>query len=136
MGKKDDLRDRLFKVTSNFSGPQLDEPLPSLEQWEYVPTEKHEPDPSNKRAHPRKNVPVYGIFETEFLKFRASAKNISAGGVLIDPKINLSLNQLINMTFVHRTLNVPVQTKGKVVRVDADGVGIQFNKAVPIMSSL
>jgi hypothetical protein len=136
MGKNDDLRDRLFKVTSEFTGPQLEEPLPSLEHWEYESTEDHEPDPQNNREHPRKDVPVYGIFETEHVKFRASAKNISVGGVLIDPKINLTLNELINMTFVHRNLTVPVQIKGVVVRVGADGTGIQFNRAVPIMSSL
>ncbi|MBW1694821.1 MAG: hypothetical protein JRJ41_11885 [Deltaproteobacteria bacterium] len=34
MEKKDDLRDRLFKVTSDFK-EQMEKPLPSLDQWEH-----------------------------------------------------------------------------------------------------
>ena len=166
--KKKHIRNRLFKVISDFSEAQRENPLQGLEQWDYEPADmrkyglneqgesppqgleqwEYEPDSHDKREHPRKDVPVYGIFETEFLKFRASAKNISAGGVLIDPKINLSLNQLINietdlplneymfMTFFHRNFYMPIRANGKVVRVGSDGVGIQFNEAVPIMSSL
>ena len=128
--KKKDIRDRLFKVVSDFSGPQIEEPLPSLEQWE------HDPDSSNNMRHTRKDVPLYGIFETLNGQFRASAKNVSEGGVLIDPETDLSLNEFINMTFVHRRFNIPVKTNGKVVRVDSNGVGIQFNKIIPVMSDL
>ena len=130
MGEKDDIRNRLFKVISDFSGPQIEEPLPSLEQWE------HEPNSSEIRKHPRKDVPVYGIFETSNSKFRASTKNVSEGGVLIEPEIDLSLYEFISMTFVHEKLNAPIQTKGKVIRVDSRGVGIQFDRVVSVMSSL
>ena len=128
--KKKEIRDRLFKVISDFSGPQIEKPLQSMEQWEY------EPNFPDKREHPRKDVSVYGIFETIDSRFRASTKNVSVGGVLIDPETDLSLHEYLYMTFVNRKFNVPVQTNGKVVRVDSDGVGIQFNKVVPAMSSL
>ncbi len=132
--KKKDIRDRLFKVVSDFSGPQIEEPLPSLEQWEHESTE--ESYSFDNREHPRKDVPVYGIFETINEQFRASTKNISVGGVLIDPETDLSLNDFVFMTFVNRKLNVPVRTNGKVVRVDSNGVGIKFNKIIPAMSTL
>ena len=130
MGKNDYLRDRLFKVTSDFRKPQKEESVPSSEQWAY------EPNSHDKREHPRKDVPVYGIFETENSQFRALTKNVSTGGVLVDFEAQLSFHEHINITFIHRNFNAPVRTNGKVVRVDSDGVGIQFNKAVPIMSSL
>jgi hypothetical protein len=128
--KKKDIRDRLFKVVSDFSGPQIEEPLPTLEQWEHVPE-----SPDNRR-HPRKDVPIYAIFDTLNGQFRASAKNISEGGVLIDPETDLSLNEFIHMTFFHRKFNIPAQTNGKVVRIDSNGVGIQFNKILPVISDL
>ena len=89
-----------------------------------------------KREHLRKDSSVYGIFETIDSQFRASTKNISMGGVLIDPETHLSFHENIYMTFFHRKFNVPVRTDGKVVRVDPDGVGIQFDQAIPAMSSL
>ena len=135
MEKKDDLRDRLFKVTSDFK-EQMEKPLPSLEQWEHESTEEHEPNFLEKREDLRKDVSVYGIFETIDSQFRASTQNVSMGGVLIDPETDLSLNEFIYMTFVNRKFNVPVRTNGKVVRVDSNGVGIQFNKVIPAMSSL
>jgi hypothetical protein len=135
MEKKDDLRDRLFKVTSDFK-EQMEKPLPSLDQWEHESTEEHEPNFPEKREHLRKDVSVYGIFETENEQFRASTKNVSEGGVLIGPEIHLTSHENMYMTFFHRNFNSSVGTNGKVVRVDSDGVGIQFNKVVPAMSSL
>jgi len=129
METKFDVRDRLFKVTSDFK-EQMEKPLPSLEQWEHESTEEHEPNFLEKR------VSVYGIFETIDSQFRASTQNVSMGGVLIDPETQLSLHEEIYMSLFHKNFKSPVQTNGKVVRVDSDGVGIQFDRVVPVMSSL
>ena len=133
--KKKDVRDRLFKVTSDFSS-QMKKPLPSLEQWEHEPTEDDEPNFLEKRKHPRKVASVYGIFETKNEQFRTSTKNVSTGGVLIDPEINLSLHEDLHMTFIDSKFNGRVFTKGRIIRVDSDGIGIQFDRVVPVMSSL
>ena len=108
----------------------MEKPLPSLEQWE------HEPSFLEIRTHPRKDASVYGIFKTKYEQFRASTKNVSMGGVLIDPEIDLSLHDDIDMTLFHRKFNIPVRTNGKVVRVDSDGAGIQFDQVLPVMSSV
>ena len=136
MEKKDDLRDRLFKVISGFNESQLEEPIPSLDEWEFKITDKKESQFFEKREHTRKNVSIHGIFETVNEQFRASTKNLSMGGVLIEPEINLSFNEDLNMTFIDSKFNGRVYTKGKVIRVDSDGVGIQFDRVVPVMSSL
>ena len=136
MGKKDAVRNRLFKVTSGFKESQKEKPLPSLDQWAFESTEEKESQFFEKREHLRRNIPVYGIFETKHEQFRASTKNVSMGGVLINPETHLSLHENISMTFYHRKFNVPVRTEGKVVRIDSDGSGIQFNQEVPAMWSL
>ena len=128
--KKKGIRNRLFKVVSDFSKPQIEEPLPSLEEWEYEPNSKE------KREHLRKDVSVDGIFETTNSQFRTSTKNVSEGGILIDPEIHLSSHEYISMTLFNKKLNVPIRTYGTVVRVDSDGAGIQFNQVIPVMSSL
>ena len=136
MEKKDDLRDRLFKVISDFNESQMEGPLPSSEQWEIEITDEKETKFFEKREHLRKNVSIYGIFETVNEQFRTLTKNVSSGGVLIDPEIHLSSHEDLNMTFFDRKLKAPVATNGRVVRVDSIGVGIQFDRAVPVMSSL
>jgi len=135
MEKKFDVRDRLFKVTSDFK-EQMERPLPSLEQWEHESTEEHEPNFLEKREDLRKDVSVYGIFETIDSQFRASTQNVSMGGVLIDPETQLSLHEEIYISLFHKNFKSSVQTNGKVVRVDSDGVGIQFDRVVSVMSSL
>ncbi len=134
--KKKAIRDRLFKVISDFSESQIDAPLPSLRQWDYEPADLQEYGSHDKREHPRKDVSIYGIFETTNSQFRASTKNVSIGGALIAPETDLFSNEYLQMFFFNRKFNAPVQANGKVVRVGSDGVGIQFDKVIPAMSSL
>jgi hypothetical protein len=136
MEKNDDLRDRLFKVTSDFRKSRKEKPLSSLASGEHESTEEHELNFPEKRKHIRQEASVYGIFETKNEQFRASTKNVSMGGVLIGPEIHLSYHELMDMTFFHRKFNAPLRTTGKVVRVDPDGVGIQFDLIIPAMSSV
>ena len=136
MKKKDDIRNRLFKVTSDFRKSQKEKPLPSMEQWEHKTADEHYSKSFEKREYVRKDVSVYGIFETAGSQFRASTKNVSMGGVLIDPDIHLDLDKYLFMTFFHRKFNVPVRADGRIVRVDPAGVGIQFNQTVPGMASV
>ncbi len=130
MDENNDLRDRLFKVSSRLKELQEERSIPNSEDWTY------EPNAHDMRKHPRKDVPVYGIFETENSQFRALTKNVSIGGVLVDFETQLSFHEYIDITFIHRNFDAPVRTNGKVVRVGADGIGIQFNKAVPVMVTL
>ena len=128
--KKKGIYNRLFKVISDFSKPQIEEPLPSLEEWEY------ETNTQEKRAHLRKDVSVDGIFKTTNSQFRTSTKNVSEGGVLIDPETHPYPYEYIYSILFHRKFPIPLRASGIVVRIDSDGVGIKFNKAIPVMSSL
>lgn len=128
--EKDDIRHRLFNVISAHNALGNDKPIASWEKWQY------KPDSPEQRKHPRKDVSVYGIFETESSQFRALTKNVSLDGVLIDSETYLPFNEHIDMTFIHRKFDTPVRTNGKVVRVDANGVGVKFNEVIPVMSLL
>ncbi|MBW2641293.1 MAG: PilZ domain-containing protein [Deltaproteobacteria bacterium] len=127
MEKKDDIRDRLFKVTSDFK---------VISDFNESQRDEKESQFFEKREHLRKNVSIFGIFETVNEQFRVSTKNVSMGGVLIDSETHLSLYEDLNMTFIDSKFNGHVRTKGKVIRIDSGGVGIQFDKVIPVMSSL
>ena len=134
--RKRQIRDRLFKVISDYSELQMDIPHPSLRQYDYEPADFKKYSVPEKREHPRKDVPLYGIFDNFDSQFRASTKNVSIGGVLIDPKIDIISHEYLHMTFFHRKFNFPIRVNGKVVRVGSDGVGIQFDQTVPAMASM
>ena len=135
--EKNDVRDRLFKIISNFSESQMEKPLDDSEKWEQPePTEKQKSKFIEKRKHLRINASVYAICETKNAYFRDFTKNVSEGGVLIEPETTLALHEDIFMTLIHNNFNSPVRTNSKVVRVDPDGVGVQFNQIISGMSSL
>lgn len=128
---------RILEIISNLSLPQMEQLLHSLEQWEQPEsTDEHESKFFEKREHFRKDASAFGIFETENEQFRDFTKNVSVAGALIDPETTLSSHENIFMTLFHKNLDVPVRTNGKVVRVDSNGVGIQFDQVVPALSSL
>ena len=81
------ILNRLFKVIPDFSKPQMEKPSQSLEQWEY------EPNTYEKRVYLRKEVSVDGIIETTNSQFRTLTKNVSEGGLLIDPETHPYSNQ-------------------------------------------
>ena len=81
------ILNRLFKVIPDFSKPQMEKPSQSLEQWEY------EPNTYEKRVYLRKEVSVDVIIETTNSQFRTLTKNVSEGGLLIDPETHPYSNQ-------------------------------------------
>ena len=128
---------RLLKIISNLSESQMEKILHALRKWEQPePTVKQEPKFPEKREHIRQEASVYGIFETKNSQFRDFTKNVSESGVLIDTETSLSFQEDIFMTLFHKNFNFPVRTNGKVVRVDPDGVGVQFDQVIPRMSSV
>lgn len=154
--RKKHIRDRLKKVISDFSESQQASSRQGMAQWDYEPADmqkyslhqqqenplqdsepwSYEPNSHEKREHPRKNVHVYGIFEAVDNTIRASTMNVSVGGVLIDPDADLPMHEYMFITFFNKKFTMPVRTSGRVVRVGPDGVGIQFEKTMPEMSSL
>ena len=128
---------RILKIISTLSESQMEQLLHYLKKWEQLePTDKHESKFPEKREYPRKNASVYTIYETKKGDFRDFTKNISVGGVLMEPETILPLHEDIFMTFFHSNFTFPVRTNGKVVRVDQDGAGVQFSQVVPTMSSV
>ncbi len=126
---------RILKIISTLSESQMEQLLHYLKKWEQLePTDKHESKFPEKREYPRKNASVYTIYETKKGDFRDFTKNISVGGVLMEPETTLPLHEDIFMTFFHSNFTFPVRTNGKVVRVDPGGVGIQFDQVIPNMS--
>jgi hypothetical protein len=51
----------------------------------------------------------------------------------VETKTNLSLDEDLFMILFHNSFETPVRTGGKIVRVDAKGIAVKFNKTIPRM---
>jgi hypothetical protein len=83
------------------------------------------------REHPRKYTSVLveilsdGVIFTEFIQ------DISNGGVFIQTDGNFYLYQKITMTFSLPKGKKDITVSGKVVRVDSQGISVQFDEVLP-----
>lgn len=69
--------------------------------------------------------PVY--YSTKDRLYKDIFVNFSAGGLFIETRDPISVNQKISLAFSFPNNDLPFKITGSVVRVDSDGVGIKFN---------
>ncbi len=86
---------------------------------------------SNNRKYFRKKLlmPIeYSInnrFHKDFIK------DISQGGIFIETGKQLLVGQVISLTFTNPKNYKPIKTFGKIVRVEKNGIGVEFNVDKP-----
>ena len=86
----------------------------------------------NNRRFPRKNCSETTLFATQTMVFEGLIKNISQGGVYIESLLALPVGQTITVTVPStRNKNSDIKVEGKIVWINADGFGVQFQKRMP-----
>ena len=116
-----EVEDRISEIISSMYETEKRELLERLEKWEQSGYE-------NGRKHPRKQTSIYAIFSGPDCYFREFIKDISAGGLYIETDNLLVINQELTITFYLPDAKAPMKIKGKVVRTDSKGIGINFNE--------
>jgi hypothetical protein len=116
-----EIRARISKIISSMSEIELQKLLLGLEKWQ-------ETSRISKRAHPRKDISVYAFLEADDLSFNDFIKNISSGGLYIETEAPLSVDKELFIRFLHPDTGALTRVTGKIVRVDVDGIGVQFEK--------
>lgn len=83
------------------------------------------------REFPRK--PFSGPVEvsTNGLTYMCFIRNLSHGGVFIHTDFSFKIDQEITMTFSLSTAEKDLTVRGKVVRVDSQGIGVKFGEMLP-----
>ena len=128
-----EVQARIFQIISIMPEEQKRKLLTGLEKWQSKFDDKQQSKPKDKREYSRKPISVYAICETNNRNFRDFTKDVSAGGAFIETKTNLSLDEDLFMTLVHKSFETPIRTSGKITRVDPKGVGVKFNETIPRM---
>ncbi|MFM8269796.1 MAG: PilZ domain-containing protein [Pseudomonadota bacterium] len=86
------------------------------------------------RKHPRYQINGKVFIHNEEHIFIAPLRNIGRGGLFIDKLVSLGLGEKIKVVIKSKSLSVPVQATGTVIRVETEGhigTAIQFDWVDP-----
>jgi hypothetical protein len=114
---------RIFKIIDNMPEFEIRNLLIGLEKWKQN---------SGQRKHPRKDTHTLALFRDGGLSFREHVTNLSASGLFIETNIPLSVTNQLSIQFVHPESKNVVKTKGKIVRIDANGIGVKFDQPLTV----
>lgn len=78
------------------------------------------------RNHPRKTSLIAVDCTTHDVCFTNFIQDISNGGVFIETTAHFYVGQQLKMNFSLPEIENPIAVNGKVVRVDSQGIGVQF----------
>jgi hypothetical protein len=83
------------------------------------------------REFPRRPFSVPVEVSTNGFTYMCFIQNLSHGGVFIHTDFNFKIDQQISMTFSLSKAEKDLTVRGKVVRVDARGIGVKFGEMLP-----
>jgi hypothetical protein len=122
----DEVRGRLFKLIFEMSEADTNELLQEI-NIRYNSKNKEK----ERRRHTRKRTFIPIDCSGNKCTFTDFIQNISESGLYIETKIPLFTNQELLMSFSHTASSSPVNIKGTIVRIDSNGIGVQFDGLVP-----
>jgi Tfp pilus assembly protein PilZ len=118
--ERNEVRAFIFEIINDMSDTEMRQLLKDLENWRKSKSEK--------RKHTRKSTPLEITYSSDQRRiFEDFVRNISAGGLFIETNLISELGQSLTMTFSHPGSGEPIKVMGKVVRVDSEGIGVEFN---------
>ena len=81
-----------------------------------------------RRRAPRAPVTVSIHYATVDALFSEFTRNVNEGGVFIETDEPLEMDQSVVVQFTLPGTDAPVQARGRVVRLEPSGMGIEFEK--------
>ena len=118
---RNEVRAFIFEIINEMSDTEMRQLLKDLEKWQKSKNEK--------RKFPRRSTLLDITYSSDERRiFEDFIRNISASGLFIETNLISELGQKITMTFSHPNSGDPIKVLGKIVRVDAVGIGVKFNK--------
>ena len=132
----------LSVIISNLSEEEIQQLLPILivnisesKRWNLL--EKLETFQKSKltelREHPRRPSFIPVECSSHEVSFTDFIQDISRGGVYIQTDGNFYVGQTITLTFsLHKDEDV-MSVKGKIARIDPNGIGVKFEKALSLI---
>jgi len=83
-----------------------------------------------RRQYPRQTTFINAEYTVLEGTFRDTIKNIGAGGLFIKTDRAIAVGQPITVGFPLYNFDNVIQSVGRVVRIDLDGIAVTFNEAI------
>ena len=116
---------KLLNIIENMSESQVDELLRYANELYHT-----------KRNHIRKDCIVAIEYADAQNLSKGVIENISSGGAYIRPRGTMEVGKTVTLTFENPLNKVTVKISGKIVREDANGVGVAFSKPLKELNEL
>ena len=121
-----EMRGQLLELILGMSEAETKEILQELNKRCRSKSEEKE-----KRKYSRKPTFIHIDCSHDKCAFTDFIQNISESGLYIETKMPLFTDQELSMSFFHPTNNTPTNITGTIVRIDSNGIGIQFDEIIP-----
>ncbi|MBW1902175.1 MAG: PilZ domain-containing protein [Deltaproteobacteria bacterium] len=111
-------------LIANISESKRWELLEKLEKWQQSKL-------AEMRDHPRRPSFIPVECSSDEVSFTDFIQDIGRGGAYIQTDGNFYVGQLITLTFSLHQDEEPTSVRGKVVRMDPQGIGVKFEEVLP-----
>lgn len=118
--------DEIIKRVDNLSTEQLNKMLSILKSWE---SESH-------REYQRMSTQINIDVAIGNRVIQSSAENVSASGIYLRTTGKFSHDEKVRVVFTIPGFDKPFKLEGKVVRVEKEGLAIQFEKITPYFKKM
>lgn len=120
------LLDKIIRKVNHLSIEQQKELLKILDAWNQ--------GESREFMRLRTNTEMDIVVEDRY--FKTQAKDISAGGVFINASGKFEIEKEVRLVFSFPDQEKPFKLSGRIVRVEKDGIGIEFQKISPYFKKI
>lgn len=117
---KEEVHNKILAILSTLSEAQLRKLLESLEKWQQ--SKFHE-----KRKYHREKTFIWTECSADSRFFTDFIQNLSDSGLFIETQLPFFVGEALSMTFSLPDADDPIKITGKIVRIDSNGIGVQFD---------
>lgn len=118
---REEVYSKILTIISILSEAQMRKLLKSLEKWQQTKFDE-------KRKYPRKQTFIWTECSANSRFFTDFIQNLSVSGLFIETQFPFFVGEELSMTFSFPGTDDPIKITGKIVRVDSNGIGVQFDE--------
>ena len=120
---REEVYNKILTIIASLSESQMRNLLKSLVNWQQSKFDE-------KRKHPRKKTFVWTECSTDTRFCTDFIQNLSVSGLFIETQFPFFVGEKLSMTFSLPGADDPIKITGKIVRIDSNGIGVQFDEVL------
>jgi hypothetical protein len=124
-----EVYNKILTIIASLSESQMRNLLKSLVNWQQSKFDE-------KRKYPRKQTFVWTECSASTRFFTDFIQNLSVSGLYIETQLPFFVGEELSMTFSLPGADAPIKITGKIVRIDSNGIGVQFDELLSDISNV